>query len=58
MRKSILASLVVGCLGLLLSGCNVGMVSEAQQQAKVKAMDDVAKTDPRFAWKQSHGRRQ
>jgi len=55
MRTTFLASLVIGCLAFIIVGCNVGVVTEAQQQAKIKAMDDIAKQDPRYAEKRAHG---
>ena len=49
------------CLGIAafaygLAGCNTGTITEAQQDAKVKAMDDIAKSDPHYADKRAaHG---
>jgi hypothetical protein len=37
-------------------GCGSDQISDAQQQSKAKAMDDIAKKDPNYAARRaSHG---
>lgn len=51
MTRIAVLCIAFACASFVVGGC--GNVSVGQQEAKVKAMDDVAKTDPHYADKQA-----